>query len=247
MTNQNNIFKGRRKFFAILGKMLVSICFWFSWPLRSAGAKRYKQEMRDVMKLPVANIRGTIAVERAIAQRRSVRSFIQKMMSLNQLAQLLWAAQGITEKGELFRSTPSAGALYPMDVYVVVGQGGVAEIEAGVYHYEPREHWLSRVAKHDLREGVAKAALSQMWIATAPVNLIITAEYKRVSIKYGKRGERYAMIEAGHIGQNIFLQAEVLGLNAGIVGAFHDTDINKLLNLPREHEPLLIMPVGYTA
>jgi SagB-type dehydrogenase family enzyme len=244
---QNNIFKERRKFFVVLGKTFVSICFWFSWPLKSTGAKSYKQQMRDVMKLPVANIRGTIAVEQAIAQRRTVRSFIQKKLSLEHLAQLLWAAQGITEKGKFFRSTPSAGALYPMDVYVVVGQGSVTEIEAGVYHYEPREHWLSRVAKQDLREDVAKAALSQMWMATAPVNLVITAEYKRVSIKYGKRGERYAMIEAGHIGQNIFLQAEVLGLNAGIVGAFHDANINKLLNLPRAHEPLLIMPVGYTA
>ena len=92
---------------------------------------------------------------------------------------------------------------------------------------------------------MARAALSQMWIARAPVSLVITAEYNRVGVKYGERGVRYAMIEAGHIGQNLFLQAEALGLKAGIVGAFHDTKLNKILNLPRAHEPLLIMPVGY--
>lgn len=197
------------------------------------------------MELPVVNTTGTVTVEQAIGQRRTVRSFIPKKLSLDQLAQLLWAVQGITGKRNAFRSTPSAGALYPMDVYVVAGQGCVDEIKAGVYHYEAREHALAAMAESDLRVEVAEASLSQMWMARAPVNFIITAEYKRVCNKYGRRGERYAMIETGHIGQNLFLQAEALGLKAGIVGAFDDAEINRLLNLPRAHEPLLIMPVGY--
>ena len=144
-----------------------------------------------------------------------------------------------------YRSAPSAGALYPMDVYVVVGEGGVAQLEAGVYHYGPRKHMLSPVTENDRRDAVARAALSQMWVAKAPVNLVITAEYSRVTSKYGERGVRYALIEAGHIGQNIFLQAEALGLKAGIVGAFHDRELKTILKLPHAHEPLLIMPVGY--
>ena len=169
------------------------------------------------------------------------------MLSLDQLAQLLWSAQGITGKKGVKRAAPSAGALYPMDVYIVAGQGCVVQIEAGVYHYEPHRHMLSRVVKKDLRDSMARAALSQTWIVRAPVNFVITAEYKRVGVKYKGRGVRYAMIEAGHIGQNLFLQAEALGLKAGIIGAFHDTKLNKILNLPRTHEPLLIMPVGYSA
>ncbi|MCP4117363.1 MAG: SagB/ThcOx family dehydrogenase [Desulfobacteraceae bacterium] len=199
------------------------------------------------MKLPEPTTQGTVAVEQAMNQRRTVRSFLPKMLSLDQLAQLLWSAQGITGNDGFKRAAPSAGALYPMDIYVAAGQGCVGQLEAGVYHYEAGRHMLSRVAKNDLRDDLARASLSQMWMAGAPVNLVITAEYNRVGIKYGERGVRYAMIEAGHIGQNIFLQAEALGLKAGIVGAFHDTKLSKVLNLPRTHEPLLVMPVGYSA
>jgi SagB-type dehydrogenase family enzyme len=134
-----------------------------------------------------------------------------------------------------------------MDVYVVVGQNSVAQIEAGIFHYEPEGHFLSLVAKSDLREVVARASLAQMWMAKAPLNFIITAEYKRASVKYGERGVRYAMVEAGHIGQNLFLQAEALGLKAGIVGAFHDEKLIRVMNIPPSHEPLLIMPIGYQA
>lgn len=198
------------------------------------------------MKLPQAKTNGTIAVERAIYQRRTVRSFaMAKMLSLEQLAQLLWSAQGVTGKEGIKRSVASAGALYPMDVYVVAGEGGVAKLQAGVYHYEPRKHMLSPVAENDRRDAVAGASLSQMWMARAPINLVITAEYTRVTSKYGERGIRYAIIEAGHMWQNIFLQAEALGLKAGIVGAFHDRELKTALKLPRTHEPLLIMAVGY--
>lgn len=199
------------------------------------------------MELPQAKTQGTVTVEQAIDQRRTIRSYMPQRLSLDQLAQLLWAAQGVTGSQGIKRTAPSAGALYPMDVYVVAGQDCVAQIDAGVYHYEPHRHRLSRLSKKDLRDGVARAALSQMWMARAPVNLVIAAAYNRVGVKYGERGVRYAMIEAGHIGQNLFLQAEALGLKAGIVGAFHDMELQQTLNLPRAHEPLLIMPVGYSA
>ena len=172
---------------------------------------------------------------------------MSQALDLNQLSQLLWAAHGITENKGFKRAAPSAGALYPMDVYVVVGQNSVAQIEAGVYHYEPIGHFLSLIAKSDLRDVVARASLSQMWMAKAPLSLIITGEYKRVTVKYGERGVRYAMIEAGHMGQNLFLQAEALGFKAGIVGAFHDKELIEVMNIPPSHQPLLIMPIGYQA
>jgi SagB-type dehydrogenase family enzyme len=127
----------------------------------------------------------------------------------------------------------------------VVGEGGVDEIESGVYLYEPGSHEITLVKEGDLRRELAKAALGQMWMGSAPVNLIITAEYSRSSSKYGERGVRYSMIEAGHVGQNIFLQAEALGLGAGIVGAFNDREVIWVAKLAQGHEPLLIMPVGY--
>ncbi len=186
MKGKNGILKERRKILAGLGKAISFFWLALFWPLRWAVAKGNKQYLEDVMKLPQAKTQGTVAVEQAIDQRRTVRSYMPKMLSLDQLAQLLWSAQGITGNKGVKRTAPSAGALYPMDVYVVAGQGCVTQIEAGVYHYEPHRHMLSQVAKKDLRVGMARAALSQMWMATAPVNLVITAEYKRVGVKYGE-------------------------------------------------------------
>ena len=199
------------------------------------------------MKLSPPKTEGTVSVEQAIKQRRTVRAFMSQALDLSQLSQLLWAAHGITENSGFKRAAPSAGALYPLDVYVVVGRKSVAQTEAGVYHYKPKEHFLSLIAKSDLRDVVAKASFSQMWIAKAPLSVIITAEYKRVTVKYGERGVRYAMIEAGHMGQNLFLQAEALGLKTGIVGAFHDQELIEVMNIPPSHQPLLIMPIGYQA
>jgi SagB-type dehydrogenase family enzyme len=143
------------------------------------------------------------------------------------------------------RAAPSGGALYPLDIYIVIGENGVEKMEAGVYHYLTKEHSVLPASKGDRRKEIASASLGQMWMAKAPVSLIITAEYKRITWKYGERGIRYALIEVGHVGQNLFLQAEALGLGAGIVGAFNDLEISKVAGLPSKHEPLLIMPVGY--
>jgi SagB-type dehydrogenase family enzyme len=164
---------------------------------------------------------------------------------MEQLAQLLWAAQGITEERGFKRAAASGGALYPVDVYAVVGRAGVEGLEPGIYHYEPEGHGVSLHLEGDLREHLARASLHQMWMARAPLNLVVTAEYSRITSKYGERGVRYVLMEAGHVGQNIFLQAEALGLGAGIVGAFHDEEVIQVMKIPRSHEPLLIMPVGY--
>ena len=197
------------------------------------------------MRLPDPRLDGAVSLERAVHQRRTIRSFDGKSLSLGQFSQLLWAAQGITEKGGFKRAAPSAGALYPMDVYSAVGRDCIDELDPGVYHYDPADHSISLVQEGDARKDIAVASLSQMWMAYAPLTVVITAEYRRIEVKYGQRGIRYAMIEAGHIGQNIFLQSQAMGLAAGIVGAFQDQTVIRVMGIRETHEPLLIMPIGY--
>lgn len=190
---------------------------------------------------------GKISVETAITRRRTVRSFTSKPLKKETLSQLLYAAQGITGDRGFKRAAPSGGALYPLDLYAVVGEKGVEHLDAGIYHYVPSGHRIETVSSGDNRNALARASLGQMWMAAAPAILVITAEYARICIKYGDRGVRYAMIEAGHAGQNLFLQAEAMGLKAGIVGAFQDEQVLRVMGIPQKHEPLSIMPVGYPA
>jgi len=184
-----------------------------------------------LISLPKPSSDGKVSLEKAIKARRTIRDFRERSLSLNHLSQILWAAQGITEPTIGRRAAPSGGALYPLDIYILTGENGVEKIEAGVYHYLPREHSVSMISKGDRRREIASASLSQMWMAKAPVLFIITAEYKRITGKYGERGIRYALIEVGHVAQNLFLQAEALGLGAGIVGAFIDLEVSKVAGL----------------
>jgi SagB-type dehydrogenase family enzyme len=204
-----------------------------------------KSNKRDSFTLPRPAYEGGVSVERALKERRTVRAFRPDSLSITQLSQLLWAAQGITDVRRGYRAAPSAGALYPLDIYAVVGKGGVEMLAPGVYRYQAANHGLEVVREGDRRKDVAHAALTQMWIAEAPVIFVITAEYRRITSKYGERGIRYAHIEVGHAGENIFLQAGSLGLGAGIVGAFRDASVAKAIGAPTEHEPLIIIPVGY--
>ncbi len=204
-----------------------------------------KPAMQGSFTLPQPVYDGDISVERAIKERRTIRDFRSDSLSIAQLSQLLWAAQGTTDTRRGLRAAPSAGALYPLDLYVVVGKGGVEALAAGVYRYRPANHSLELVGTGDRRKDVAHAALTQMWIATAPIVFVITAQYERITSKYGERGIRYAHIEVGHVGENIFLQAEALKLGAGIVGAFRDASLADAIDAPKGQEPLIIIPVGY--
>lgn len=207
------------------------------WEVRNASASGFL--------LPKPSTDGKVSLEKTIRDRRTTRDFREKALSVNHLSQLLWAAQGITDPSTGKRAAPSGGALYPLDIYMLVGENSVESLEPGVYHYSNKEHSVSMTLKGDRRRQISSASLSQMWMAKAPVLFVITAEYKRITGKYGERGIRYALIEVGHASQNLFLEAEALGLGAGIVGAFNDTDISKVAGLPSTHEPLLIVPVGY--
>jgi SagB-type dehydrogenase family enzyme len=204
-----------------------------------------KNQQGGFFQLPKPAFDGAVSVERSIKERRTIRAFRPDSLSMAQLSQLLWAAQGVTDGRRGFRTAPSGGALYPLDVYAVVGGGGVEGLGPGLYLYRPASHSLKFISKGDRRSEVARAALSQMWIARAPVIFVITAEYERITRKYGDRGVQYAHIEVGHVGQNIFLQAGALGLAAGIVGAFRDASVVEAIKAPKEHEPLIIIPVGY--
>lgn len=198
--------------------------------------------------LPMPSHKGTVTVEEALKARRTKRSFKARSLTLKEFSQVLWAAYGVTAKvsGYHLKTSPSAGGLYPIDIYAVVGKDGVGTLAPGVYRFRPENHSIKCIKEGDLRAAVAKHSVHQMWMAKAPVMLVITGEYARCTIKYGQRGVMYTHIEAGHVGQNVFLQAEAIGLKAGIVGAFNNKQIIKTIGIPSSHNPLLIMPVGFT-
>jgi len=209
-------------------------------PTRAEAEEAEKAEEADVL-LPEPHLDGELSVERALAQRRSVREFEREPLPLAAASQLLWAAQGVTHHRG-FRTAPSAGALYPLELYLVAG--AVTGLAPGVYRYEPRRHRLVRGVTGDAREGVARAALGQDWIAEAPAILVVGAVYERTARKYRERTARYVHIESGHAAQNVYLQAEALGLGTTIVGAFRDEELVRALGMPTEVKPLAVLPVG---
>jgi SagB-type dehydrogenase family enzyme len=190
----------------------------------------------DEIALPTPRLEGRISLEEAIAKRRSVREFTDETLSLEEISQLLWAAQGVTDPRGL-RSAPSAGALYPLELYVATAQGA--------YRYLPRGHTLQVVSEEDLRYGLWDAGLRQGALQEAPAIFIITAVYQRTEVKYGDRAERYVRLEAGHAAQNILLQAVTLELGAVPIGAFYDDQVQTALALPLDREPLYLIPVGH--
>jgi SagB-type dehydrogenase family enzyme len=196
----------------------------------------------ESIKLPAPVITGTQPLEALLQQRRSVREFPERALSLGQIGQLLWAAQGITH-GAGYRTAPSAGALYPLELYVVVGH--VSGLAKGIYHYQPHAHTLIKTGNSDVREALAEAALFQSSVEQAAVVIVFTAVTARTAKKYGERAERYVHIEVGHAAENLFLQAESLGLATVVVGAFHDQEVSRVLHLPAGQAPLLLMPVGH--
>ena len=200
--------------------------------LESRGASE-----RKITPLPQPNPKGTVSVEEALARRRSIRSFSKEKLTAEGISQLLWAAQGVTQEETGFRTAPSAGALYPLEVYLVT--------EDGLFHYIPQGHRLETLKDSDLRGQLSRAALGQSSVRDAAADIVVTAIYSRTTRKYGRRGERYVHIEAGHLGQNIHLQAVALGLNSVSVGAFYDDQVKKVLSLPKEEVPLYIIPVGH--
>ena len=205
-----------------------------------------KQEHEDVQKevsLPSPDQEGKVTLESLLSQRQSRRDFAEDPLSLKEAGQLLWAGQGITvdRMTGATRTAPSAGGTHPLEIYLVTKH--TQDLTRGIYRYNPEEHSLVPVTEGDHREPLAEAALDQDFIAQAPANLVLVAHYERTTATYGERGKRYVKMEAGHAGQNICLQAEALGLNSVVIGAFDDDSVKELLNT--EAEPLAVIPVGY--
>jgi SagB-type dehydrogenase family enzyme len=197
--------------------------------------------------LPPPSQKGGVSLERAIARRRSIRDFAAEAISQSQLSQILWAAQGISDTGEKLRTVPSAGATFPLEIFVVCGGNGIHGIDAGIYHYNMDSHSLTLHYEGDVRFELARAALDQEFVCEAPVDIIICAVYERTTGIYGSRGERYVHMEVGHAGQNIYLQAAAIGLATVAIGAFDDEQVRGVLRLDGEYKPLYIMPIGKPA
>ncbi len=192
--------------------------------------------MNTVINLPDPNKDSAISLEQAITKRRSRRKFILKALTREQIGQLCWAAQG-QEAHSRYRTAPSAGATYPLELLVV--------IRDGLFQYLPAKHSLKKLTDQDLRAELTSAAWGQKFIADAPLTLVFTAQFGRTTGSYGQRGIRYVYMEAGHAAQNVHLQAEALGLGSVAVGAFDDASISKVLSLPDNLEPLYMVIVGY--
>ena len=202
--------------------------------------KEEVHEGRGGIKLPAPSYEGEISLEETLYERRSRRDFTDEELSSKELSQLLWAAQGITSKWG-GRTAPSAGALYPLELYVVVGN--VEGLSQGVYHYNPENHSINRVLEGDKRKQLEIAALGQPYVGEAAINLIITAVYERTTRKYGERGKRYVLLEVGHAAQNVYLQCGGLGLGTVVIGAFEDDKVKTILNI--KEEPIYIIPIGH--
>lgn len=177
-----------------------------------------------------------MSLEQAISSRRSRRDFLPKPLTLEQIGQLVWSAQG-QESGGRYRTSPSAGATYPLELFIVTADG--------MYHYLTDRHILRQLADIDLRAVLCSAAWGQEFIRIAPLTLIFAAEFSRTTDNYGRRGVRYVYMEAGHAAQNIHLQAESLGLGSVAVGAFDDISVGKALSLPENFEPIYMVTIGY--
>ena len=189
-------------------------------------------------------IHGEEPFESLLYKRRSVRSFNSSKISFQQLSNLLFAAYGVRNNGP-YRTVPSAGALYPLSIYVAIGKESLAELKAGVYRYMPITNSLELVKEGDTRRIIAISCLGQAFISKAPVSIIISANFERMKYKYGNRGIRYAIIESGHSCQNLELAAISLGLVSCPVGAFSDNDIIKAIGLSDYEIPIYVVPIGY--
>ncbi|OFX83626.1 MAG: nitroreductase [Bacteroidetes bacterium GWF2_33_16] len=205
----------------------------------------------STIKLPSPVLKGTVSIEETLLNRRSVREFKKDALTIQQVSQILWAAYGITKEMNSppflrggFKTAPSAGALYPLEIYLVVGN--VNGLSKGIYKYLPEGHQLLRIYDNDVRNELSEAALNQEFINQAPVSLVYSAVFERTTKKYGKRGrERYVCMDMGHSAENVCLQAVALGLGTCAVGAFDDTMVKNVIMMPNEEEPLYILPIGF--
>lgn len=192
---------------------------------------------RRSIQLPEPKTAGRMSVEESIYRRRSERSFLPADLSMAQISQVLWAAQGITDQAFGFRAAPSSGALYPLTLYILK--------KDGIFQYVPMDNKLIEIANEDRRLSLVRASLGQNYIAEAPLVIVITGNFRISEAKYGQRAYRYLNMEIGHVAENIQLQAVALGMVSTPIGAFWDDVVAKTLELPETQDPFYIIPVGF--
>jgi SagB-type dehydrogenase family enzyme len=236
--------------FFIIGLLLILGVF----PRNTMSNQAVKETESKIIKLPNPRYDSETSVEKALSVRRSIRAYSEEPLSISDVSQILWAAQGITKKMETpppnfkykwqggGRTAPSAGALYPLELYLAVGN--VEGLLKGLYKYIPQSHSLEKIQQADIRNEISNAALMQEPIKKAAAVIVIAAVYERTSVKYGERAQRYVHIEVGHAAQNVYLQGISLGIGTVMIGAFVDEAVKKVLHLPEEEHPLAIMPLG---
>lgn len=225
----------------LLVLIVVGVLLFRPQPVNHLTTQNSLQKEEKII-LPQPRYQSHISIEEAILKRRSVREYRDEPLNLQEISQLLWAAQGITDPQTDKRTAPSAGALYPLKVYVM---GQIDGLAIGMYQYNSYEHSLIKIGDKDLKKELAEAAYGQTWVEKAPVNIIFTGNYEIIAQKYGKeKAPRYTHMEVGHAAQNVYLQAESLNLGTVAVGGFEIEKVKKILSLPAEEEPLYIMPIG---
>ncbi|MBI5680401.1 MAG: SagB/ThcOx family dehydrogenase [Methanobacterium sp.] len=230
----------------ILIILLFAVIAYLIWP------KPVEYSSRTVIgtvDLPNPKFTGSMSVEQAIHDRRSVRKYTNESLTLNDVSQLLWAAYGVTEASKNFKTVPSGGHTYPLEIYLIVGNGSVKGLDSGFYHYVPQNHSLEKILDGDLREKFAKASHNQLWIKEAPVNIVITGNDDKMMNKYkdNKLSIRFVDIEAGHSGQNIYLQAQAMNLATVAIGSFYEDQVINILHLPSNERIIYSFPVGHSA
>lgn len=193
--------------------------------------------MTEVVTLPNPVKDGEMSLEAALQSRSTIREFSVEPLAMEVVSQLLWSAQGLTHDGHR-RTAPSAGATYPLELYLVSGDG--------IYQHVPSDHTLLHTMKGDHRRDLHDASLEQEFILEAPVTLLFTAVFARTEQRYGStRSPRYIHMEVGHAAQNVLLQAVALDLGAVPIGAFEDERVSQVLGLPADHVPLYMISIGH--
>lgn len=234
-------------FLGVAAIFLKSGFFSVSPEGNTANASEYQQNNNplipgQMIALPEISGKGNVSLEEALQLRRSVRRYSEQALSINHISQLLWSAQGITnERG--FRTAPSAGATFPLEMFLVVNN--VDGLKKGLYHYDPHQHSLRFMREEDLAEPLSKACLGQRMLREGAAVLIFAAEFERTTARYGERGIRYVHNEIGHASQNVHLQAAVLDLGTVVIGAYRDEEVEALLQLDENLRVLYLMPVGH--
>ena len=229
----------------ILIILLAATIAYLIWP---KSGETQQMIVTGTVNLPEPQITGTMSVEQAIHDRRSVRRYTNEPLTLQDISQLMWAAQGITDQKTKFRTVPSGGHTYPLEVYILIGKGSVNGLNEGVYHYNPFSNTLERILGSDVRSELSQAANGQPWVKEAPVSIIITGNYQKMIDKYKdeKLSTRFVDMEAGHAGQNIYLESGARNLVTVALGSFKDDQVHQILRIPGNEKTLYIYPVGHS-